>query len=242
MPSFWRHVNTVIQKSELIIEVLDSRNVEDSRNLEIEAKVNNAGKKLLFVINKCDLVNVTELEKYKKKLNPVVFISSKDKLGTTILKKKILEISRGKEIIVGVLGYPNVGKSSLINALSGRGAARTSSRSGYTRGLQKVKVDNIIMVLDTPGVLPYREKDETKHAKMSAIDYSQVKDPEYVALNFIEENKDLVKNHYKLKKTENDELLEELAFRLGRLVKGGKPDLESTSRALLKDWQKGKIK
>jgi small GTP-binding protein len=242
MPSFWRHVNTVIQKSELIIEVLDSRNVEDSRNLEIEAKVNNAGKKLLFVINKCDLVNVTELEKYKKKLNPIVFISSKDKLGTTILKKKILEISRGKEIIVGVLGYPNVGKSSLINALSGRGAARTSSRSGYTRGLQKVKVDNKIMVLDTPGVLPYREKDETKHAKMSAIDYSQVKDPEYVALNFIEENKDLVKNHYKLKKTENDELLEELAFRLGRLVKGGKPDLESTSRALLKDWQKGKIK
>lgn len=242
MPSFWKHVNTVIQKSDLIIEVLDSRNVEDSRNHEIEDKVKKAGKKLLFVINKCDLVKISKLEEYKKKLNPIVFISSKDKLGTTILKKKILELSRGEEVVVGVLGYPNVGKSSLTNALSGRGATRTSSRSGFTRGLQKVKVDNKILILDTPGVLPYREKNETKHAKMAAIDYSQVKDPEYVALNFIEEHRGLVKKHYKLKKIESDELLEELAFKLGRLMKGGKPDLESTSRALLKDWQCGKIK
>ncbi len=242
MPSFWRHVKSVIQQAKIIIEVLDARNIEESRNKEIEDKVKSANKRLLFVINKCDLADPKELNKYKRILKPSVFISSKDKLGTTILKKKILELSKGKETVVGILGYPNVGKSSLINALSGRGAAKTSSRSGFTRGIQKIRVDNKIMVLDTPGVLPYKENDESKHAKISALDYSQLKNPEVTALKFIEDNKEMVKKCYDLKSEDGDDILEELAYKLKRLLKGNKPDLESTSRTLLKDWQKGKIK
>ena len=242
MPSFWRHVKSVIQQSKIIIEVLDARNIEESRNKEIEDKDRSAGKKLLFVINKCDLADPKELNRYKKNLKPSVFISSKNKLGTTILKKKILELSKGKETVVGVLGYPNVGKSSLINALSGRGAAKTSSRSGFTRGIQKIRVDNRIMILDAPGVLPYKEKDESKHAKISALDYSQLKHPEETALLFIEDNKEMIRTHYNLESEDGDAMLEELAFKLKRLLKGNKPDLESTSRALLKDWQSGKIK
>ena len=152
MPSYWRHVNRVLKEADLIIEVLDARLIEETRNREIESKVKTLGKKLLFVINKCDLVNKAKLDEAKKTLKPCVFISSKDHLGTTILKKKILELSKGQNVIVGVVGYPNVGKSSLINALSGRGAARTSSESGYTKGMQKIRVDNKILVLDTPGV------------------------------------------------------------------------------------------
>lgn len=248
MPSFWRHVKQVIQQSQIVIEVLDARNVEESRNKEIEDKVKSANKKLLFVINKCDLAEGKKLDKYKRILRPSVFISSKDHFGTTILKKKILELSKGKETTVGILGYPNVGKSSLINALSGRGAAKTSSRSGFTRGVQKIRVDNKIMVLDTPGVLPYKEKDEAKHAKISAVDYSQLKDPEIAALKFIKEHKEIVINCYNLNENSKEELddceeiLEKLAYKLKRLLKGNKPDLESTSRTLLKDWQSGKIK
>ena len=92
MPSFWRHVNQVLEESQIVIEVLDARLVQETRNKEIENKVRWAKKKILYVITKCDLVNVAELKKKAKSLYPSVFISSKDHLGTTILKKKILEL------------------------------------------------------------------------------------------------------------------------------------------------------
>src|SRR3989338_2174139 len=133
MPSFWVHVKLVLREADILIEVLDARMIQASRNEEIEDKIRHLGKILLYVINKCDLVDVEALKQEKKGLSPSVFISSKDRLGTTILKKKILELSHGEPVIVGVLGYPNVGKSSLINALAGRTAAKTSSESGYTK-------------------------------------------------------------------------------------------------------------
>lgn len=250
MKSFWRHVNKVLQGSEIIIEVLDARMIEETRNIEIENKIKMYGKKILYVINKCDLVAPERLSSLKNKLNPSVFISSKDKLGTTILKRKILELSHGEKVVVGVLGYPNVGKSSLINALSGRKAARTSSESGFTHGLQKINVDNKITVLDTPGVFPHQEKDEFKHSKTSAISYGKVKDPETAALSLIEEERETIVDYYQIKeeklvrdrKLSSEKILELVAFKLGKLLKAGKPDLEAASRLLLKDWQVGKIR
>ncbi|MBU0456963.1 MAG: 50S ribosome-binding GTPase [Nanoarchaeota archaeon] len=187
MASFWKHVNKVLREADIIIEVLDARLIEETRNEEIEKKIKVQGKIILYVINKCDLVNVNQLYGIKKTLKPSVFISSRDHLGTTILKKKILELSRGEKVTVGVLGYPNVGKSSLINALSGKGSARTSSESGYTKGVQKIRVDNKILLIDSPGVFPRKEKDAIKHGKTGAIDFAKIKDAEHVALNIIED-------------------------------------------------------
>lgn len=242
MPSFWRHVNRVLQDADILIEVLDARLIEQTRNKEIEKKVEKSGKKLLFVINKCDLVNIDTLRQEKRELQPVVYISSTDKLGTTILKKKILELSRGEPVVVGVLGYPNVGKSSLINALSGRKAALTSPHSGFTHGIQKIRVGMKIMLLDTPGVFPYREKDEVLMAKHGSIDYSKIKNPEVAALELIRDYKELFMKHYGLKTEDLDEMLEELAFKTNKLQSGGKPDLDAAARMVLKDWQTGKIR
>ncbi len=241
MPSFWRHVKKVLDQAEIVIEVLDARFVEESRNKELEDKIIALGKKLLFVVNKSDIATKEHITQAKKTLAPCVFISSTDKLGTTILKKKILELSRGKEVIVGVVGYPNVGKSSVINALSGKNAARTSAQSGFTKGLQKVRVDNKIMILDTPGVYPYKEKDQFRLGKIGAIDAMQLKDPEGVALELLEKETKRIKDHYNLKENDPEDLLEELAQVLGKLLKGGKPDIELTARTLLKDWQRGEI-
>jgi len=242
MPSFWRHVNKVLKEAELIIEVLDARMIEETRNFEIERKVKILGKKMLYVVNKCDLAKKEDLDKVKRILKPSVFISSTKHLGTTILKKKILELSKGKAITVGILGYPNVGKSSLINALAGKGKARTSAESGYTKGFQKIRVNSKIMLLDTPGVFPRKEKDIVKHGKTGAISYAKLKDPETVALGLIESEKARILQHYGVSGEDVEEILEKIALKLKKLRKKGLPDLEATSRSILKDWQTGKIK
>ena len=234
MPSFWVHVKKVLKEAEIIIEVLDARLINETRNKELENKIKYLGKKILYVVTKCDLVNLKKLKQEMKNLKPSVFISSTEHYGTTILKKKILEMSRGESVIVGVVGYPNVGKSSLINSLSGRGAARTSSESGYTKGMQKIKVDNKILILDTPGVYPNKEKNIIKHSRIGAVDYSKIKDPEIAALHLIEDKKELIIKHYKLKMKNSEEILEELAFKFSKLAKGNTADLESTAIFLLK--------
>jgi ribosome biogenesis GTPase A len=254
MPSFWRVVNKVLDEADLVIEVLDARMIQESRNREIEDKIRRRQKKILYVINKCDLSTPEKIKEESKDLEPNVYISSKERLGTTILKKKILEISQGKEIVVGVVGYPNVGKSSLINALGGKNKARTSAQSGFTKGMQKVKVDNRIILLDTPGVFPKMEKNEAKHGLMGAIDYARIKNPEMAVLRLIEQHKEAILRNYSLsereiKAAENDEekdeaevILEILAFKFHKLLKGGKPDVQSTARMILKDWQSGKMR
>ncbi len=242
MPTFWKHVNQVLREADIIIEVLDARFIEETRNREIEYKVRAGGKIILYVLNKCDLANMEELKEKAKELHPSVFISSREKLGTTILKKKILELSHGERTTVGVLGYPNVGKSSLINALSGRGSAKTSSESGFTKGLQKIKVDNKILLIDTPGVFPKEEKNVVKFGKTSAISSGKIKDPEYVALRIIEEERERIKKHFEIEEDDADEILERIAIIFKKVRKGKELDLDSAARLFLKQWQEGKIK
>ncbi len=242
MPTFWKHVNEVIREADIIIEVLDARFIDETRNREIEYKVRASGKMMLYVLNKCDLVNIEELKVKAKELQPSVFISSREKLGTTILKKKILELSHGERAVVGILGYPNVGKSSLINALSGRGSARTSSESGFTKGLQKVKVDSRILLIDTPGVFSKEENDVVKFGKTSAISSGKIKDPEYVALRIIEDEKERVKKHFGIEADDEDEILEKIAILFKKVRKGKELDLDAAARLFLKQWQEGKIK
>lgn len=242
MPSYWRHVNRVIQNTDIVIEVLDARMVEQTRNKEIEAKITQSGKKLLYVLNKCDLMGKEEMKTAADKLYPSVFVSSTNKLGTTVLKKKIMELGQGKKVTVGIVGYPNVGKSSLINALSGRHAARTSASSGFTRGIQKVIVGPKIILLDTPGVFPDKEKDELKHGATGAIDFAKLKDPEAVAIKIIEENKEVISEFYDVEEGDADEMLESIGRSKHKLSVGDVVNLDITSRLILKDWQRGKIR
>ena len=154
-----------------------------------------------------------------------------------------------RQPIVGVVGYPNVGKSSLINLITRRGDAKTSKQAGYTRGMQKIRLNDKISILDTPGVIPEsRYSGDTKmalsqDAKLGARTYSDVKDPEDVVFYLMKENFEKLEKFYKIKAGGDVEvLIEELGRAKNFLRKGGKIDVDRTARLILKDWQEGKIK
>src|SRR4030067_1185935 len=132
MASYQTIVKDVIKKPDILLEVIDARFPDETRNNEVELEITRSRKPFIIVINKCDLVSKETLERTKirlSKIAPTVFISTKNKFGTTMLRHKILETAaiKGRDILVGSVGYPNTTKSSVINAVSGRHSAGTSS-------------------------------------------------------------------------------------------------------------------
>ena len=251
---FWIMVNKVIDEANVLLLVLDARMVEETRNDEIEAKVKEAGKPLIYVLNKCDLVDKYVVEQYKSKIPNSVFISSKDHLGTTMLRTKIMIAAHRLGLVkvkVGVLGYPNVGKSSVINALKGKGSAKTSSMSGYTRHLKNIRTSKI-MLIDTPGVIPYSDTSKTKgnktesahskHAFIGTIDHTKEKNPDIIAAQLITHFPGVIEGHYGVPIAEDaEETIEAIAQKYNLKSKGNLPDVLRCSRMILKDWQIGKI-
>jgi ribosome biogenesis GTPase A len=243
MARFWTVVKRVIKESDIILLVLDARFPELSRNEELEVKANEKKIPIIFVLNKCDLVDKRRMDKVRRSLKNCVFVSARDHLGTTLLKKKILEVSQGKRVTVGVVGYPNTGKSSLINTLRGKKGAKTSAQSGFTKGKQILKVSEKIFLIDTPGVLPYLEDDASKLAIIGAIDHTKIKDPDIVFAKLVQDFGDLICSYYKVElKEDYEDILEAMAIKFGKLKKGGIPDVTAVAKMVIMDWQRGKIK
>jgi len=244
MRTKWTIVNKILHDCNLILEILDARFPEETRNKEIEEKVRRQGKKLIYVINKCDLVPKHYLLEMKKKFDPCVFVSARRKYGTSMLYRAILRTATKENIVVGVLGYPNTGKSSVINALKGKKSARVSPLAGFTKSVQWVRISQRVMMMDSPGVIPFGEKEHLKHVLISAADYGSVKDPDLMVMDLMKLYKGHIETHYGVKpNTEHpDKALEEIALKHNKLRKGGVIDTEAMSRIILKDWQQGRIK
>jgi len=246
--NYWKTVNNVIRQSDVLLLVLDARFIGETRNLEIENKVKSRGKPLIYVVTKADLTGDKGSGLDKKDLNPSVFISAREHWGSIKLKERILIEAKRKygpmeSVMVGVLGYPNVGKSSLINLMKGRHSASTSSLSGHTKGVQMIRADSRIMFLDTPGVIPYLEKDEIKHVSIGSIDYSKAKDPDITVMELMRRFPGIIEGYYGVGVQEDKEkTLEEISMKKGALMRGGFPDITRMARQIIKDFQAGKIK
>ena len=223
-------VEKIIESSDIILEVLDARFPKETQNFELEREIKKKKKKIIYVLNKSDLIPKINKAKIGK-LNPRIIVSCKSRRGIKELRNKIKELSKKikpieEQIVAGIIGYPNTGKSSLINLLIGKKSAGTGAEAGFTKGIQKLKLTANIILLDTPGVIPNEEYSEievgkiAKHVIVGGRSFSQVKDPEMVIANLIKKYPNILENHYKLKsKADSEKILDELGKKWNYLKK-----------------------
>jgi hypothetical protein len=234
-------VDYVLRTADIILVVLDARNAEESINREIFNKIKRFQKRYILVINKCDLITKEELKKIR--LPNSIKISAKNHVRTTMLIRKINQLAKGKEVTVGVVGFPNTGKSTIINALKGRRSAPTSPVSGFTRGIQKLRVSKKIMMLDTPGVFAYKKKGGVEMTVIGAIDAEKFEDPEAAAVELIETLDGKVEEFFGVENKEDKfEVIEDIARKKNIIMKGGLPDSKRMAKDIIRMWQIGKIR
>ena len=232
----WRKVNQILKEVNVVVEVLDARFPNETKNKLLEKIVRRKGKKLIMVINKIDLIPKKFLYKELSYFKDAIPVSSRERKGKKKLLDKIKQSSLG-EIRVGVVGYPNVGKSSLINYLKGKKSTKVSPIPGFTKGIQWIRIGRI-MLYDTPGVLP--PQTQKRMILLGAVDPSIFEDPIPAAHVIISKIKEVKPNYFKEKTTE--EILESIAKKYNFKKKGNQLDIKRAARKLLDDWIKGKIK
>jgi|TARA_Y100000310_G_scaffold318480_1_gene372631 hypothetical protein len=238
---FWIIAKKIVKDADIVLEVLDARfpNITRISRLEKMAK-----KKLILVINKADLVSEKVLDKIKTEFKNSKYVLVSSKNSRNILELIKLIRNKGK---VAVIGYPNTGKSTLINKLSSGGRAKTSSESGFTKGKQLIAGKRGIMLMDTPGIVPFEDRDEVRLGLVSGISPSKLEDPDVVATKLIsmfKKNNSLEFGKYYGVDMSLDSysILLEIGKKRHMLLKKGEIDERRAAVSVLEDWHKGKIK
>jgi len=231
-----KRVLKIFRDADVLLEVLDARFPDLTRLPSYEKLAEKLNKPLIYVLTKADLVSKEWAEDWKKILekkgHPAVFISAKKRWGTRILRRTIKDVAPKLPVLVGVFGYANVGKSSLINILKGKTAAQAAPIPGWTKGEQIVKISRKIYLIDTPGIIPMR--DPTKLVLIGAYDPNRMEDPELPA-------ELLLRVLHSMNPEEWPPTIEEYAMKKNFLRKGGVPDTHRAAVELLTKWQRGKI-
>ncbi|MBU1129247.1 MAG: 50S ribosome-binding GTPase [Nanoarchaeota archaeon] len=249
-PKYPLLLQKVLDTSDIILEILDARFAKEMQNKEVEQFVKSKKKKIIYVLNKADLT-----KKRDQKLNPRIFVSCKNRKGINELRNKIKQ-EAGKirktgeyeRIQVGVIGYPNTGKSSLINLLIGRSSAKIGAEAGFTKGIQKLRLTENIQLLDSPGVIPagdYSMTNEKKialHAKVGGRSPNQIKNPEITLNEIMKTEKKSFEKFYKIKFKNAEDLIEKIGRKKSFLKKGGEVNSDQSARFILKDLQLGNVK
>ncbi|NXU00592.1 GNL3 protein, partial [Buphagus erythrorhynchus] len=243
--------------------------------LEQAVTCSGGNKKLLLVLNKIDLVpkdNIEKWLKYLKKEFPTVAFKSatmmKDKtmeqvtkrrarvdfsetsqyFGSKCLLKLLQEYGKtqDKAIQVGVVGFPNVGKSSIINSLKGKRACNVGLARGVTKSMQIVHLDKQTKMLDSPSIIADPSNSALALALRSIIDpegsdSADVLEGVNAIINHC--SKQQVMMHYNIPDFRDpEEFLSLLAQKRGMLKKGGVPDTENMAKLVLCDWTGARIK
>eukprot|EP00775_Hariotina_reticulata_P005449 gene5449-5682_t len=239
----WGELYKVLDSSDVVIQVLDARDPEGTRCkfLEQHIRKNARHKHLLLLLNKCDLVPAWVTKRWLHHLSreypTLAFHASiTNAFGKGALLSLLRQLARLRSdkqaISVGFIGYPNVGKSSVINAL------RTKKVWQYITLMKR------IFLIDCPGVVYHRTNDSESDAVLKGVVRVEgLEDAtQHVQMVLERVKPEYLRRAYRIKSwTDHEDFLEQLARATGKLLKGGDPDLNTAARIVLYDWQRGKI-
>uniref|UniRef100_A0A672KFM6 Nucleolar GTP-binding protein 2 n=1 Tax=Sinocyclocheilus grahami TaxID=75366 RepID=A0A672KFM6_SINGR len=244
----WGELYKVIDSSDVIIQVLDARDPMGTRSQSIESylKKEKPWKHLIFVLNKCDLIPTWVTKRWVAVLSQehptLAFHAS---LTNSFGKGSLIQLLRqfGKQISVGFIGYPNVGKSSVINTLRSKKVCNVAPLAGETKVWQYITLMRRIFLIDCPGVVYPSDDSETDIVLKGVVQVEKIRNPEDHIGAVLERAKaEYIQKTYRIPSWSSaEDFLEKLAFRTGKLLKGGEPDLSTVSKMVLNDWQRGRI-
>ncbi|EPS94758.1 hypothetical protein FOMPIDRAFT_1063067 [Fomitopsis schrenkii] len=253
----------VIDSSDVILHILDARDPMGTlceSVLEFIRK-EKAHKQVVLVINKCDLVPNWVTARYIQHLTPryptlAFHASPNHSFGKGSLIQLLRQFSQlhsdKKQISVGFVGYPNVGKSSVINTLKASKVCTVAPVPGETKVWQYITLTKRIYLIDCPGIVPTSARDSQTGTVLKGVVrvealatpsehvpalMARVK-PVYLARTY---GVPLPDPEDPSKGWEPEALLDKLARMKGRLLKGGEPDREAVAKILLSDWTRGRI-
>ncbi|XP_033013387.1 nucleolar GTP-binding protein 2 [Lacerta agilis] len=250
----WGELYKVIDSSDVVVQVLDARDPLGTRSPHVETylKKEKPWKHLIFVLNKCDLVPTWATKRWVAILSQeyptLAFHAS---LTNPFGKGAFIQLLRQfgklhvdkKQISVGFIGYPNVGKSSVINTLRSKKVCNVAPIAGETKVWQYITLMRRIFLIDCPGVVYPSGDTETDIVLKGVVQVEKIKCPEdHIAAVLERAKPEYVSKTYKVDFWENaEDFLEKLAFQMGKLLKGGEPDVSTVSKMVLNDWQRGRI-
>lgn len=251
-----------IKLIDLVIELVDARIPLSSRNPDIDELGKNKAR--LVLLNKADLAedkwNDAWAEYFKKKGFSVVKVNSRKGGGIKSIQGVIREacaekIERDRKrgilnrpVRAMVVGIPNVGKSTFINALAGKACAKTGNKPGVTKGKQWIRLNKQVELLDTPGILWPKFEDQEVGLKLAFIGSikDEVLQTEELAAELIHFLRtaypEVLADKYDIEMDEDDYVvLNRIAKSRNCIVRGNELDTEKAALLLLDDFRNGKL-
>lgn len=259
-----RALHKVVDEADVVLLVLDARDPAGCRSRLVEEEVRRRegeGKRLVFVLNKIDLVpreNAQAWLKHLRHTTPTLPFRSAGSHQRTNLSSgtapallrllKAYKPSAAQSMTVGVVGFPNVGKSSLINTLKRAKVCAVAGQAGHTKDLQSIQLERGLRIVDSPGVI-FEDDEGIQGQKESSVLLRNVVKPEDVddPISVVEQilartQAEKLMKIYNLPTFNTAlEFLTMLALSTGRLLRGGTPDVLAAARQVLGDWNHHKI-
>lgn len=250
-----------IKLADVILYVLDARAPFSCMNPNVNKIVHN--KPIIYVFNKMDLADdrrVAEIQKeFIESGKTTILVSSNNSnfknavksALKTVLKEKI-ERHKEKQMTatykVLVLGVPNTGKSTLINMLAGVKKATTGNIAGVTRVNQWIKIDEMFMLLDTPGVL-WPKFDDGLSRNLAYVGSLSDKEFDMTDLGFelmqilFEKYPNIIKEKYDVDFDFEEfiELYDRICLKRGFIMRGNEIDYERAGRTFITEFRNGKF-
>ncbi|KAA8648943.1 hypothetical protein EYZ11_002407 [Aspergillus tanneri] len=251
----WNELYKVIDSSDVVIHALDARDPEGTRCRSIERYIREEAphKHLIFVLNKCDLVPTGVAAAWVRHLSKdyptLAFHAS---INNSFGKGSLIQLLRQfsslhadrKQIAVGFIGYPNTGKSSIINTLRKKKVCTVAPIPGETKVWQYITLMKRIYLIDCPGVVPPNQNDTPEDILLrGVVRVENVENPEqYIPAILKRVQPKHLDRTYGVKNAEDPiEFLSILARKGGRLLRGGEPDLDGVAKMVINDFLRGKI-